>query len=110
MYSRVRANGLGKGTPYHPSTTCGPEAPMPRVTRPPDNASSVSACMAVAAGVRADICAMDVPSLIRAVRAPYQVRVVNASEPYASAVHTESYPSRSAASTVSVASSGSRCQ
>ena len=29
MYSRVRASGLPNGTPCQPSTTCGPEAPMP---------------------------------------------------------------------------------
>jgi hypothetical protein len=42
--------------------------------------------MAVAAGVRADICVTAVPSPMREVRAPYQASVVKASEPYASAV------------------------
>lgn len=40
---------------------------------------------------------MLVPSLIRLVEAPHHASGVNASEPYASAVHTESKPSSSAA-------------
>src|SRR6059058_6156977 len=105
-YSRVRSSGLGNGTPYQPSTTCGPETPSPSDSRPPDKASNVAAVIAVAAGVRADSCTNPVPSLIRVVRAAYHVNGVNASEPYASAVQTESKPQSSAASTVSVASSG----
>ena len=35
MYSRVRASGLGKRWPYHPSTTCGPDTPRPRMCLPP---------------------------------------------------------------------------
>ena len=35
MYSRVRASGLANGCPYQPSTTCGPETPSPRISRPP---------------------------------------------------------------------------
>ena len=34
MYSRIRASGLANGWPYQPSTTCGPETPRPRITRP----------------------------------------------------------------------------
>ena len=56
----------------------------------------MSACIAVEVGVRAEICTMPVASLIRVVCAPIQASGVNASEPHASAVHTESKPSRSA--------------
>jgi hypothetical protein len=62
--------------------------------------------MAVAAGVRALICATEVPSLIRLVRAPYHASGVRASEPHDSAVQTDSYPRRSAACTTGVASPG----
>lgn len=80
-YSRVRASGPGNGMPYQPSTTCGPEAPMPRSSRPPVRWSRVIAVIAVAAGVLAEICATEVPSLMREVRAPYQVSGVKASLP-----------------------------
>ena len=50
----------------------------------------MSACIAVDAGVRALICTIAVPSRIRDVCAPIQASGVNASEPHASAVHTES--------------------
>lgn len=90
-YSRVAVSGLfGNGRPYQPSTTCGPDSPRPSIIRPPERWSSVSACIAVAVGVRAAICATAVPSRIREVRAAIQVSGVNASEPQASAVHTES--------------------
>lgn len=46
--------------------------------------------MAVAVGERAAICAMAVPRRIREVCAAIQVSGVKASEPQASAVHTES--------------------
>ena len=81
MYSRVRASGLGYGWPYQPSTTCGPDAPMPSKNRPSDRWSRVMAAIAVAAGVRAAICMMEVPSLICEVRAPHHARGVRASEP-----------------------------
>ena len=69
MYSRIRASGLANGCPYQPSTTCGPDTPSPRISRPPDRWSRVSAAIAVAAGVRAEICTIPVPSLIRSVSA-----------------------------------------
>ena len=74
--------------------------------RPPERWSSVIAAIAVAAGVRADSCTMPVPRRIRSVCAPHQASGVRASEPYASAVHTESNPSRSASLTASSAPSG----
>jgi hypothetical protein len=52
--------------------------------------------MAAAVGVRADNWHTPVPSRIRWVAAPIQASGVRASEPYASAVQTESKPSRSA--------------
>ena len=81
MYSRVRAIGLPNGTPCQPSTTCGPEAPMPRRKRLFDSACRVSAVIAVQAGVRACICMMPVPALIRVVRARIQAVGVTASVP-----------------------------
>ena len=74
-------NGLPYDTPCQPSTTCGPDGPMPRMKRPPDSASSVIAVMAVAAGVRAGICMIPVPSRIFLVSAPIQASGVTASEP-----------------------------
>ncbi len=81
MYSRVRASGLANGCPYQPSTTCGPDTPRPRIMRPPERWSSDIAAIAVAAGVRADICMIAVPSLIFSVAAPHQVSGTSASEP-----------------------------
>jgi hypothetical protein len=52
--------------------------------------------MAVEVGVRAAICAMEVPSLMRDVCAPIQASGVKASEPQASALQAESQPSFSA--------------
>lgn len=66
----------------------------------------VSAAMAAAVGVRADICMIEVPRRTRSVREPHQASGVSASEPYASAVHTESRPSASALATISAAPSG----
>src|SRR6059036_3746534 len=57
------------GMPFQPSTTCGPETPTPRTKRPPERWSIVIAAIAVAAGWRADICTIAVPSLIRSVAA-----------------------------------------
>ena len=74
--------------------------------RPFDRWSKVIAAMAVAAGVRADICMIAVPSLRFSVAAPHQASGVNASEPYASAVHTELNPSFSASRTASSAPFG----
>ncbi len=47
------------------------------------------AVVAVSVGVRAGICMIAVPTPIRWVTAATQVIVVTASEPYASADHTE---------------------
>ena len=106
MYSRVRASGFGYDWPYQPSTTCGPDAPSPRITRPFDRWSRVIALIAVDAGVRAEICTTDVPSLMRDVAAPHHASGVNASEPYASAVHIDSNPSFSASAIDSVTPPG----
>ena len=51
----VRASGLENGAPYQPSTTWGPETPKPNIMRPLDKWSMVSAAIAMAVGVRADI-------------------------------------------------------
>jgi hypothetical protein len=76
------------------------------MNRPPDRWSSDIAAIAVAAGVRADICTIPVPSLIRSVCAPHQASGVKASDPYASAVQTESKPRRSASLMASSAPAG----
>ena len=105
-YSRVRASGLPYACPYQPSTTCGPDTPRPRIRRPPDRWSSVIAAIAVAAGVRALIWMMPVPSCTDDVCAPHHASGVSASLPYASAVHTELYPRRSASWIASSAPAG----
>ena len=81
MYSRIRASGLANGWPYQPSTTCGPDTPRPRISRPPERWSSVIAAIAVAAGVRAEICTIAVPSFSVWVEAPHQASGISASEP-----------------------------
>ena len=80
-YSRVRASGLPNGTPCQPSTTCGPEGPMPHRNRLPDSACKVIAVIAAQAGVRAGICMMLVPALMRVVRASTQATGLTASVP-----------------------------
>ena len=64
--------------------------------RPPESWSRVMAVIAVFAGERPGSCMMAVPSLIFFVCAPIHARGLTASEPQASAVHTESKPQRSA--------------
>ena len=90
MYSRVRVNGLPYGTPYQPSMTPGPDGPMPSMKRPPDIASRVIAVMAAQVGVRAGICMMAVPTLMREVSASIHAAGETASDPYASDVQMES--------------------
>jgi hypothetical protein len=106
MYSRVRASGFANGRPYQPSTTWGPDTPRPSTKRPPERWSIVIAAIAVAAGWRADIWTIAVPSLIRSVDAPHHASGVRQSDPYASAVQTESKPSRSASAIVSAMPGG----
>src|SRR5690606_26400026 len=105
-YSRVRASGLFDGWPYQPSTTWGPETPRPSRKRPLEMWSMVMAAMAVAVGVRAESCTTEVPSLMVDVWPAIQARGEKASEPQASAVHTESNPRRSASTVVSMISGG----
>ncbi len=106
MYSRVRASGFANGIPYQPSTTCGPETPRPRMKRPPERWSMVIAAIAVAAGWRAEIWVIAVPSRTRSVSEPHQASGVRPSEPYASAVQIESKPSFSASAIASRAPGG----
>ena len=63
MYSLIQVSGLSKDTPCHPSTTCGPDVPSPKMKRPPESASRVIAVIAVFAGERPGSCMIDVPSL-----------------------------------------------
>lgn len=90
MYSRVRCSCLAKRTPCQPSDTCGPELPSPRIMRPSDTRSIVAAVIAVIAALRPGIWKTPAPSRILVVRAASQARIVAASEPYTSAVQTES--------------------
>ena len=90
MYSRVRWSCLAKRTPCHPSETCGPLEPMPSSMRPSESWSRVAAVIAVMVGVRPGIWKMADPILIRVVCPAIQPRIVAESDPYASAVHTES--------------------
>ncbi len=80
-YSLVRASGLPYGWPCQPSTTCGPEGPMPHRKRPPESACKLIAVIAAHVGVRAGICMMPVPPLIFVVRASIQAMGVTASPP-----------------------------
>ena len=73
MYSLVRVIGLPKRTPCQPSTTCGPETPRPHRNRLPDSVCNDITVIAAQAGVRAGICMIPVPALIRVVRARIQV-------------------------------------
>ena len=75
--------------------------------RPPERRSSVAAVAAVVAGERAGICMIAVPSLIRSVRPPIHARGDTASDPYASDVHTEWNPQRSASSARPTQNAGS---
>ena len=52
MISRVRWMGASYGTPWNPSITCGPDAPRPRMQRPPDRSSIPAAVIAMSVGVR----------------------------------------------------------
>ena len=63
---------------------------MPRIIRPPESWSSVAAVIAVIAAERPGIWKIAEPSRIFDVAWASQPRIVAASEPYASAVHTES--------------------
>jgi hypothetical protein len=67
--------------------------------RPPESWSSVAAVMAVIAGERPGIWKIAEPSLMRSVCAASQASTVAASDPYASAAHTESNPAASASLT-----------
>ena len=80
-YSRVRASGFSNGLPYQPSTTWGPDTPSPRMKRPPERWSIVIAAIAAAAGWRADICMIAVPSRTFCVLDPHQARGVSTSDP-----------------------------
>src|SRR2546422_6409472 len=73
---------------------------------PPERWSIVIAAIAVAAGWRADICTIAVPSFRRLVEAPHHASGVRQSDPYASAVQIESTPRRSASAIASTTPGG----
>ena len=66
---RAASRTASRTSPRRPA---GPETPMPRINRPPERWSSVIAAIAVAAGWRADICMIPVPSLTFLVCEPHQ--------------------------------------
>ncbi len=66
----------------------------------------VMAAMAVAVGVRAASCTTPVPSLMVEVCPAIQASGEKASEPHASALHTESKPRRSASWVTGITSGG----
>ena len=96
IVSRVRCTGRENSAPCHPSITCGPLVPNPNSKRPFEIACTPIAFIASIAGVRAPICAMPVPNLIRSVTAAIAANGVNASNPQNSAVHTDDTPRPSA--------------
>ena len=102
----MRETGRANDTPCQPSDTCGPDTPSPRRKRPSERVSSVAAVIAVMAGVRAGIWNRPEPRPIRSVTALMWPSTVAASWPQASAIHTESRPSRSASFASSICSSG----
>ncbi len=79
MVSLVRRTGRENPTPCHPSITCGPLVPMPRMNRPPEMCCRLIADMASIAGVRAPSCAIPVARRTRSVRAAIAASGVNAS-------------------------------
>ena len=79
IVSRVRCTGRSNGTPCQPSITCGPLAPIPRISRPSDTAWTPCAVIASIAGVRAPSWAMPVASRSRSVTAAIAASGVNAS-------------------------------
>ena len=80
-YSRVRVSGLPQAWPCQPSATCGPDVPSPSSTRPPERMSSVATVDAVAAGERAGICMIALPTAMRSVVAAIHAMGVTASVP-----------------------------
>ena len=86
----MRWSWRAKRWPCQPSATCGPDEPIPRIIRPADSWSIVAAVIAVIAADRPGIWKIADPSRIVDVACASQPRMVAASEPYASAVQTES--------------------
>ncbi len=76
------------------------------MTRPFETWSRVTACMAVAAGVRAESCTTPVPSLTRSVWAAMRASGVKASDPQDSADQMASKPAFSASTLSSTKRSG----
>jgi hypothetical protein len=81
--------------PWNPSMTCGPEAPRPRMNRPPETLSSPTAVIASNVGVREYSGRMLEPIRTRSVLAAMNPSVDTASPEYASPVHTQSTPAAS---------------
>ena len=96
IVSRVLRTGRENSTPCHPSITCGPLVPTPRMNRPFEIACTLIADIASIAGVRAPSCAMPVARRTRSVTAAIAASGVNASYAQNSGTQIESAPSRSA--------------
>ena len=80
MISAVRRSGTSYGSPWNPSITWGPEAPSPRMKRPPDSRSRPTAVMASSVGVRVYRGRMDDPICARLVTAARKPMADTASE------------------------------
>ncbi len=99
MVSTIRDSGFSNGTPWNPSITCGPEAPSPRMARPPDIWSRLAAVTASVVADRENTLTMLVASWTRSVRAATYASLVKASKPQASPELTMSSPAFSMSAT-----------
>ncbi len=104
MYSLMRTIGFSYGTPWKPSTTCGPDAPRPRMKRPSLTKSQPAAVMAINAAVREYTFRIPVPISTRSVIAARYPTCEMASKLYASATQTTSRPAFSRSTTRCAAS------
>jgi hypothetical protein len=87
-YSWIRRTGSVNGTPIHPPTMAGDEAPMPRTNRPPDRFWMPAALIAISAAGRVNTGTSAVPSRTVDVRTARAASGENASTAPTSADHT----------------------
>ena len=70
----MRGIGCSYGTPWNPSITWGPDAPSPRVKRPPETKSSPAAVWAMHVAVRENTFKMPEPiSIVEVLAARYPI-------------------------------------
>ena len=106
MISRVRPTGWSNATPWKPSITCGPDAPMPRTHLPFESLSTPTAVMASSEGVRVNRGRMLDPIWALSVTAARNPIFETASALYASPVRRKSTPAASSACARRMYSSG----